>query len=520
MVRATTVSDLPRHYNAVDILEQNLAERPDKVALYSLEREMTFRQVSREANQVGNALKKLGVRIGDFVGLLSLDCPEWVTSFFGTLKLGAIVVGMNTMLTPSEYAYMLEDSRAHVLIVHETLLPVIEEIRAEQQFLEHIVVIGQKSKDEDISYQDWIRNESTELRTAPTHRNDFCTLNYSSGTTGQPKGILHVHKDLPISAHLYAVDTLSISEDDCTFAVARLFFTYGLGVNLLFPWYVGASIVLSSKPPRIATNVLETIDRFKPTVLFNVPTGYASILAVENFTERYDLSSLRMSVAAGEALPTPLWYAWKEKTSLEIIEGMGTTENFALFLSNRPGDIRPGSTGKPVEGFELKIADENGHPVRPGEIGDLIVKGETATLFYLHQYRKSQQTFRGEWLCTGDKFYMDEDGYYHYVGRFDEMLKVGGIWVSTVEIESTLLTHQAVYECAVIGHSDHDGLIKPKAFVALNKGYVASDDLVNELIEHCKTNMAPYKRPRWIQFMNELPKTGTDKIQRAKLREL
>jgi acyl-coenzyme A synthetase/AMP-(fatty) acid ligase len=243
-------------------------------------------------------------------------------------------------------------------------------------------------------------------------------------------------------------------------------------------------------------------------------------MAVENFTERYDLSSLRLCVSAGEALPATLWHAWKEKTGLEIIEGMGTTENFALFLSNRPGDIRPGSTGKPVEGFELRIADENGHEVSPGETGDLMVKGETATLFYLHQYRKSQQTFRGEWLCTGDKFYVDEDGYYHYVGRFDEMLKVGGIWVSPIEIENTLLNHPAVLECAVIGRPDQDGLVKPKAFIALKKQYPASDNLANELIEYCKVNMAAYKRPRWIEFLDELPKTATPKIHRKELRDL
>jgi benzoate-CoA ligase family protein len=517
------VTDLPLQYNAVDILEHNLVDRADKVALYSFERAMTFREVSHEVNQVGNALKKLGVRIGDFVGILSLDVPEWVTSFFGTLKLGAIAVGMNTLLKPHEYAYILDDSHARVLIVHEALLPAIEEIRDERRFLEHVIIIGQEgrtAREGDIFYHDWINGEATDLETEPTHRNDFCGLNYSSGTTGQPKGILHTHKDYPLSAQLYAVNTLGLREDDRTFALARLFFTYGLGVNLIFPWYVGASNVLCSKPPRVATNILETIDRFKPTILFNVPTGYAAAMAVENFTEKYDLSSLRLCGSAGEALPAPVWHAWKEKTGLDIIEGMGTTELFALFLSNRPGDVRPGSTGKPVNGFELKLADEDGNEVTPGEIGDLIVKGETATLFYLHQYRKSQETFQGQWVCTGDKFYIDEDGYYWYAGRFDDMLKVGGIWVSPVEIENTLRNHEAVFECAVIGRPDRDDLIKPKAFVSLNKGYTASDDLAGELIDYCKVKMAAYKRPRWIEFLDELPKTPVGKLQRSALRNL
>ncbi|MBI4264603.1 MAG: benzoate-CoA ligase family protein [Acidobacteria bacterium] len=511
------MSDLPLQYNCVDILEHNLAARADKVALYSLEREMTFRQVSREVNQAGNALTKLGVRMGDYVGILSLDLPEWVTSFFGVLKVGGVAVGMNTTQTPKEYAYMLDDSRARVAIVHESLLPKIEEIRAERPFLEHVIVIGAAPRG-TASYAEWIEGESTELAAAPTHRDDWCTLNYTSGTTGPPKGIQHAHKDMPISSQLYTVDTLGLRDTDRTFAIARLFFTYGLGVNLFSPWHVGASLVLQSQPPRVATSLLETIDRFKPTFLFNVPTGYASLMAVEGFNERYDLSSLRVCAAAGESLPAALAHAWKERTGLEIIESMGTTEAFALFLSNRPGDNRPGTLGTCVEGFELKLTDEEGRVVPRGEIGDLQVKGETFSLYYLHQYHKSQYSFRGEWLFTGDKFYVDGDGYYHYAGRVDDMLKAGGIWVSPTEIESTLRQHDAVYECAVMGYPDKDQLVKPKAFVSLRPGYSASPDLETQLIEYCKANMAAYKRPRWIEFMDELPKTATGKIQRSALR--
>lgn len=513
------ISDLPLHYNCVAILEHNLATRPDKVALYSLERDMTFRQVSQEVNQVGNALKKLGVRKGDYIAILSLDLPEWVTCFFAVLKLGGVAVGMNTTLTPKEYAYMLDDSGARVAIVHESLLPRIEEIRKERPFLEHVVVLGSKSPSTGalLSYSDWITGESKELAPALTHRDDWCTLNYTSGTTGPPKGIQHAHKDMPISSELYTVNLLGMQESDRTFSVARLFFTFGLGVNLFAPWHVGASTVLTSQPPRVPTNLLDTIDRYKPTFLFSVPTAYASMMAVEHF-ERFDLSSLRVCVAAGEALPATLWSAWKDKTGLEIIESMGTTEAFALFLSNRAGDIRPGSLGRCVEGFELRLVDEHFQDVPRGEIGDMIVKGETFSLYYLHQYHKSQYSFRGEWLFTGDKFYMDEDGYYHYSGRVDDMLKAGGIWVSPVEIENTLRTHQAVYECCVMGYPDKDELVKPKAFVSLRQGYTASDALATELIEYCKAHMAPFKRPRWVEFMNELPKTATGKIQRSALR--
>src|SRR5688572_12144566 len=510
------ISDLPQHYNCVAVLEDNLAARADKVALYSLEREMTFLQVSQEVNQVGNALKKLGVRMGDYVAVLSLDLPEWVTSFFAVLKLGGVAVGMNTTQTPKEYAYMLDDSRARVVVVHESLYPKIEEIRAERPFLEHVIVIGAAPKG-TLSYSAWIQGESTDLKVAQTHRDDWCTLNYTSGTTGPPKGIQHAHKDMPISSQLYTVDVLGLKESDRTFSIARLFFTFGLGVNLFSPWYVGASTVLQSAPPRVATTVLETINRFKPTFLFNVPTGYASLMAVEGFDKKL-VSSLRVCVAAGESLPAALANAWQQKTGLEIIESMGTTEAFALFLSNRIGDTRPGTLGKCVEGFELKLTDEQGLEVAPGEIGDLSVRGETFSLYYLHQYHKSQYSFRGEWLFTGDKFYVDEDGYYHYAGRVDDMLKAGGIWVSPTEIESTLRLHEAVYECAVMGYPDKDELVKPKAFVSLRPGFKASDELANQLIEHCKAKMAGYKRPRWIEFMDELPKTATGKIQRSVLR--
>jgi len=511
-------ADLPLYYNAVDILERNLSERANKVGLYSVDRNMTFQEVANEVNQVGNALKKLDVRIGDFVGILSLDVPEWVTSFFGIMKIGGIAIGMNTLLKPHEYEYILRDSRARILIVHPALLPSIQEIRDKLEFLEHVIVIGQPDQEGDKAYTDWINGESAELEAAPTHQDDFCSLNYSSGTTGAPKGILHAHKDYPITSQLWGVNVLGLTENDRTAAAPKLFFTFGIGGNLIFPWYAGASVVLFAGPPRVATNMLELVERFRPTILYNAPTGYAATMAVENFTEKYDLSSLRLCVSAGESLPAPVWEAWKESTGLDIIDGIGSTENFHIFLSNFPDDIRPGSSGKPFKGYELKIVDDEGNEVSQGEVGNLLVKGETATLFYLHQYERSQQTFLGEWLFTGDKYYIDEGGYYWHAGRSDDMMKVGGIWVSPVEVESTLISHQAVLECAVVAKTDQSDLVKPKAYVVLNQGYTGSDELTNTLVEYCKEKMAGYKRPRWIEYVDELPKTATGKIQRYKLR--
>jgi 4-hydroxybenzoate-CoA ligase len=515
-------SQLPQQYNAVSILERNLADRPDKVALLSAERELTFRQVAGEVNQLGNALRRLDVRFGESVGILSLDCAEWAVAYFAVMKIGAIAVGMNTLLKPHEHAYVLQDCRARVLIVHRALLAALDPIRDQLSGLKHVIVIGgaQGSSAGDLDYAALVAAESNQLAAFPTHREDFCSLNYSSGSTGEPKGILHAHKDLPITAELWAVNVLGLRESDRTFATAKLFFTFGTGGNLVFPWTVGASCVLMSDPPRIAANVLNTIQRFRPTIHYNAPTGYAAILATEGFAAgAYDLGSLRLCVSAGESLPAAVWHGWKERTGLDIIDGIGCTELWHIFISNSPDDIRPGSSGKPVPGYEVKIVDERGAEVPPGEVGNLLVKSETTALFYLHQAEKSRRTFQGEWLVTGDKYTLDADGYYWHAGRSDDMLKVGGIWVSPVEVEGALISHPAVLEAAVIGVPDASNLIKPKAFVVLKDGHAPGEALKDELTAFCREKMADYKRPREIEFVHELPKTATGKIQRFRLRE-
>ncbi|MBI3740153.1 MAG: benzoate-CoA ligase family protein, partial [Chloroflexi bacterium] len=409
------------------------------------------------------------------------------------------------------------DSRARVLIVHNALLPALVSIRKELEYVKHIIVIGGGGDARDLDFKQWISAESADGAPAPTHRDDFCQLNYSSGSTGEPKGILHAHKDLPIAAQLWGVNVLGLREADRTSGAPKLFFTFGHGGNLIFPFFVGASICLLASPPRIAKNVFELIQKFKPTIHYNAPTGFAALMADPDF-KKYDLSSLRLCVSAGESLPAPIWQNWKEKTGLDIIDGIGSTENYHIFLSNRPNDIRPGSSGKPFAGYELKIADENGNAIKQGEVGNLLVKGESAATFYLHQYGKTQKTFLGEWLFTGDKYYVDDDGYYWHAGRSDDMLKVGGIWVSPVEVESALLSHAAVLECAVVGQADDSKLVKPKAYVVLKEGFKGDDALTQQLVAHCKEKMAEYKRPRWIEYVNELPKTATGKIQRFKLR--
>lgn len=513
------MSDLPLHYNASEILEHNLTQRSDKLALFTPDRKMTFGEIAAESNKVGNALKKLGIRPGETVGLLAFDSAEWVTCFFGTLKIGAVHIGMNTLLTADEYLYILNDSRAGVLIVQDAIWSSISSVRHQAKHLKHVIVVGDAAPD-CISYADWISEESDACETFETHREDYATLNYSSGTTGQPKGILHAHKDLILTARLWGQNVLGLTEQDRTFATAKLFFTFGTGGNLLFPWSVGGSCILYPGSPRDPVKILEMITVHRPTIFYNAPTGYAIAMSRSGLLESYDLSSLRLCVSAGEALPAPIWHEWKKRTGLDIIDGIGATEVYHIFISNQPDDIKPGTSGKPVPGFEVRIIDDDGIEVEQGEIGNLILKGETIALSYLHQYARSKQTFRGEWFFTGDKYFVDEEGYFHHAGRSDDMLKVGGIWASPMEIESTIVAHDAVLECAVIAQTDQSDLVKPKAFVVLKDGFSGSSELEKEIISYCRENMAAYKRPRWIDFVPELPKTATGKIQRFKLRNL
>ena len=329
ILRAT---DLPQHYNAADILQNNLPHLGDKTALFSLERNLTFQQVDAESNQVANGLKKLGVRFGEAVAILCLDQPEWVTTFFGTLKIGAVAAGLNTLMTSADLDYILRDCRARVLVIHTSLWNTLKPILQDQPHLEHIILINGENDTFNgcLGYESWLKDEPTTFKTENSHREDFATLNYSSGTTGQPKGILHAHKDLLLISEYWGKQTLGLVESDRTFAGAKLFFTYGTGGNLLFPWHVGASIVLFSGSPRKATNLLSIVDKFKPTIFYNAPTGYAIALSMPSFEQDYDLSSVRLCVSGGENLPAPIWHQWHERTGIKILNGCGCTEILSL----------------------------------------------------------------------------------------------------------------------------------------------------------------------------------------------
>ena len=512
-------SDLPINYNMCEILEHNLEHRADKTALLSEHGTMTFREVSNQVNQIGNALTRLGVRFGECVAILCPDRPEWVTTFFATAKIGGVVLGMNTLLTTEEYDYILKDARVRVLVIHDSLLELVEPILRNHNILSKVIVIGADEGANYTTFNDWIDSEDNKLEFERTHRDDFCSLHYSSGTTGMPKGVMHSHKDYPLIAQLSGVKLFGLTENDRTFSVAKLFFVYGIGGNLIFPWYVGASCVLNSGSPRQAAAVLKTIETFKPTIFVCVPTVYGAILSLPNFNERYDIGSLRMCMSAGEPLPVGVWNDWKDTTGIEILDTIGCTETYHTFMANRPGEVRPGSSGKPIAGYDVRLVDDEGKDVLDGVIGNLMVRGESTALFYLHQSEKTRYTFRGEWMFTGDQYLRDKDGFYWHQGRADDMLKVGGLWVSPTEIEEVLKEHVSVADCAVVGHYDNVGLLKPKAFVCLQDGVVPSDDLLGQLLKICAKKLDAHKRPRWLEFIGNLPRTATGKLQRFRLRE-
>lgn len=510
----------PERFNAAEhFVDRNVNSGfGGKTAIYYGDETITYSEVLEKVNRTGNALLSLGVGMEDRVMLLLYDSPEFAYSFFGAMKIGAVPIPTNTMLKPADYSYLLNDSRARVLVVSRDLLPAITEISGELNYLKHIIVAG-GPVDEYPGFYDLIEISSPSLTAAGTSADDTAFWLYSSGTTGFPKGAVHLHHDMVCCVENYARGVLDINENDITFSVAKLFFAYGLGNGLYFPFHVGASTVLTPQRP-MPEHVFEVITKYRPTLFFGVPTSYASLLQVEKADNKYDLKSLRCCVSAGEALPSAIYLQWEEKFGLEILDGIGSTEILHIFISNRPGKVKPGSSGLIVPGYETRIIDYDGNNVAPGHVGTLLVKGDSIAAYYWNKHKKTKETFVGEWINTGDQYYQDEDGYFWHVGRGDDMIKAGGIWVSPVEVENALMSHPAVLECGVVGSPDDDGLYKPKAYVVFKPGVKAAGELLNELRSFVKSSIAPYKYPRWIEPVQELPKTATGKIQRYRLREM
>ncbi|MFQ5521419.1 MAG: benzoate-CoA ligase family protein, partial [Candidatus Methylomirabilia bacterium] len=503
--------EIPDRLNVADFfVDRNLAEgRSGRVAFFCEDRTVTYGQLQELVNRVGNALLDLGVEMEHRVLLLLLDGPEFVASFFGAIKAGAVPIPVNTMMRGQDYLYFLNDSRARVAIISQPLLAEAGPILAQARHLKHAVVVG-KAEGKQIAFDQWVGKASPKLDAAATTKDDAAFWLYSSGSTGFPKGAVHLQHDMVICSDTYALEVLGITERDRTFSAAKLFFAYGLGNNMYFPMRVGAQGVLY--PHRPAPEAMfEVIDRFKPTIFFGVPTLYAAMLQVKEAEQRFDLSSLRLCVSAGEALPPDLYQRWTDRFRVELLDGIGTTEILHIFLSSRAGQVRPGSSGLPVPGYEAIIVDDEGKPVPQGEVGNLRVRGDSTMAYYWNKHEKTKETLFGPWIQTGDKYYQDADGYYWYCGRSDDMLKVGGIWVSPVEVENTLIAHPAVLEAAVVGKEDTDKLVKPKAYVVLKDTSHGSPEMETELKEFVKDKIAPYKYPRWIEFVSELPKTATGK---------
>jgi benzoate-CoA ligase len=506
---------LPRKFNAADyFVDQNIREgRGSKTAIICEDCQFTYNQIQKGMNQIGNGLRALGVRMEDRVALLLLDTEIYPQAFFGAIKIGAVPICLNTLMRTKDYAYFLNDSRARVLLVDQSLLGLIESIRLELYFLEHIVVIGESENKEDIPLGPWMTAQDTKLDTAPTSPDDACFWLYSSGSTGQPKGTVHLQHDIVFAAETYGKQVLKIKEDDICFSAAKLFFAYGLGNNLYFPFSVGATAVYHPGRPTPEA-MYENIAKHQPSIFFAVPTLFGAMLTVEG-----KIDSVRVCVSAGEALPPEILKRWKARFGVGIMDGIGSTEITHIFISNLEDDIRPGSTGRLVPGYEARIVDDAFNEVPEGDIGTLLIKGDSTSPYYWNKHEKTKQTMIGEWLNTGDKFIQDKDGFFYYVGRTNDMLKVGGIWVSPIEVEACVTEHPGVFECAVVGGRDKENLVKPKAYIVLNKGFEPSSELADEIKQYVKKSLAHYKYPRWIEFMDDLPKTATGKIKRFELKD-
>lgn len=513
------LKELPRAFNAVDyFIHRHSAEgRADKIAVIDEAGAHSYAALSDRVKRCGSALGALGLAPETRIAMCMVDTADFPTVFWGALHDGIIPVPLNTLLTTEDYDYMLRDSRARALIVsaelYEKFAPIVDAIAT----LKHIIISGAGSTHhprlETLLASARPRDESFDATC-----DDVAFWLYSSGSTGKPKGVIHLHRDLYATARLFGDGILKMSESDVCYSVPKLFFAYGLGNGMSFPFAAGATAIYLHEraTPEV---VARLVHAHQPTVFFGVPTFYGAMLAAGGEAGQVQFSRLRLCVSAGEALPAEIGKRWHARHGAPILDGLGSTEMLHIFLCAAPEEVRYGTSGKAVPGYQLRIVDEHGNDLPQGELGELIVKGPSSAAGYWNQREKSTATFRGPWTHTGDKYYLDTDGYYHYAGRADDMMKVSGNWVSPAEVEATLVAHPAILEAAVIGADDESGLLKPKAFVVLKDGHIAGATLTQELKVFIKERLAPYKYPRWIIYLDSLPKTATGKIQRFRLRD-
>ncbi len=522
---------------AIDFVDANLeAGRADKIAIQvaGTPQSLTYAEVASLVNRAGNGLLGLGLQVEQRAVILLPDGPDFVAAFFGAIKAGIVPVPANTLLQPGDYRFLLEDSRAQALIVAESLLDRVAPALDGLRHLRHVTVSvdgsgdsgevarGRRSTWSRHGMAEILDSADTDLDPEPMSSDDPCFWLYSSGTTGFPKGAVHLQHDMGVCAEGYARGVLGLTAEDTTYSVAKLFFAYGLGNALYFPFAVGATTVLDSGRPTPEAVFRNLVD-YDPTVFYSVPTNFGALLDVPRESAPDALRSLRCCVSAGEALPVAIYDDWLARYGVEILDSIGSTEVLHMFIANRPGAVRKGSSGKPVPGYDARLVDDRGDDVEVGEVGDLLIRGDSTCAYYWNRHEQTKATLLGDWIRTGDKYRIDEDGYYWYQGREDDMLKVGGIWVSPFEVESAVVRHPDVLEAAVVGMADAQGLVKPKAFVVLNAAARESHSgtlvQLGEAIQaFVKEGIAPFKYPRWIEFVDELPKTATGKIQRYRLR--
>ncbi|HEY8224660.1 MAG TPA: benzoate-CoA ligase family protein [Pyrinomonadaceae bacterium] len=506
-------------------LYHNLEEgRENKTCLYFEDLTWTYSDIARLSNKAGNVLRELGLKMEQRVLFVLPDCPEFVCAWFGAARIGAVITMVNPLLPSTDYEYYLDYTRAPIAIVHQLSLAAFTAAVEETRYLKVVLVVGSEKNELEslnpkvkwIDFNEALSSADEECRAADTHRDDIAIWLFTSGSTGHPKGAVHLQHDLPFNTEVFAKATMGVSAEDITVSVPKLFFGYATGTNLLFPFAVGGATALFSERAT-PEKMFEVIRRYRPTILTTVPTMINSMLNVSEAT-RDDVSTLRFCYSAGEALPVELYERWMNRFGVQICDGIGSAEMFHIYITNRPTEVRPGSLGRVVQGYEAKVVDADGDQVPTGEMGTLKIKGDSAALCYWNAHEKSKETFAGDWCTTGDQFHVDSDGYYWYHGRTDDMLKVGGIFVAPSEIENCLLQHEAVLECAVIGDESSEGLVKPKAFVVLRDGFAQDDETAELLKTFVKSRLAAYKYPRWIQFAASLPKNDRGKIDRRSLK--
>ncbi|HYR56147.1 MAG TPA: benzoate-CoA ligase family protein [Myxococcaceae bacterium] len=509
-------SNLPEKLNLAEVfLYRQLPARADAPALYFGDKTVTYRALADEVDRATAVFRRLGLELEQRVLLVLPDIPEFASAWMATLKAGGVVAAINPDQKADELAYYLSYTRAKIAVVHASTLPALEAALSKSPHRPDVLVVGD-APGRHLSFEQEVSAAQPDPVFAATHRDDPAVWLFTSGSTGFPKAAVHKQHDFIYNALTYGLPVIGYQKSDIAISVPKLAFGYALGTNLLFPLLAGGSAVIfpdKATPERM----FELIGRHRPTVLTAVPTAINAMASAPGIS-RVDFSSLRVCISAGEALPSELYHRWKKATGVEILDGIGSAEMFHIFITNRLGDVKLGSLGRVVQGYEAKICDDDGREAPRGEIGTLWIRGDSMALEYWQQHEKSKQTFRGDWCVSADKFRQDEAGYFWFCGRGDEMLKVGGRWLSPLEVENALLTHPAVAEAAVIGFQDADGLEKPKAFLVLSPEHRPTEALAEEIKAHVRKSLAPYKAPRTIQFVASLPKSDRGKVLKSQLR--